>query len=85
MGQSRADQETVIRWDEEEKIVHIWSASPMTWRKATRLGLKPTKETTRKGEPSGKFSVLPFDRFRWGLKSEARAAAKRGRAFGASP
>lgn len=84
MGQSRAEQETVTRWDEEEKVVHTWSASAVTWRKVARLGLKPTRETTTKSEPSGKFYILPFERFRWGLKSEARAAAKRGRGFGAS-
>lgn len=84
MGLTRAEQETVIRWDEEEKVVHIWSASPVTWRKVARLGLKPVKETTRGGEPSGKLYRVPFASFRWGIKSEARSAASRGRFGGRS-
>jgi hypothetical protein len=84
MGLTRAEQETIIRWDEEAKIVHIWSASPVTWRKVARLGLKAVKETTMAGEPSGKWYTVPFARFRWGLKSEARSAASKGRFGGAS-
>ena len=68
MGLTRSEQETTIRWDEGEQTVHIWSASPRTWRKLARLGLTPTRETTRHGQPSGRFYVLPFARFRWGLK-----------------
>jgi hypothetical protein len=69
MGQTRSEQETVIRWDEEEKVVHVWSASPVTWRKMARLGIQPTKETTTRGEPSGKFYTVPLEGFRWRLKS----------------
>lgn len=85
MGLTRVEQETVIRWDEEDKTVRLWSSSPMTWRRLARLGLRPVKESTMDGKASGKSYVLPLERFRWGLKSEARAAARRGRGFGASP
>ena len=68
MGLTRAEQETTIRWDDEEQTVHIWSASPTTWRKMARLGVAPARETTRHGRPSGRFYVLPLAAFRWGLK-----------------
>ena len=42
---TRAEQETVIRWDEEEQVVHIWSASPRTWRRCERLGIEVRQET----------------------------------------
>ena len=70
MGLSRAEQETTLRWDEEEKVVHVWSASPVTWRRLARLGIRPVRETTTKGEPTGKFYTLPLEQFRWGLKRQ---------------
>lgn len=72
MGQTRSEQETVIRWDEEDKLVHLWSASPVTWRKLARLGIRPTRETTREGQPAGKFYQVPLARFRWGIRSEGQ-------------
>ncbi len=74
MGLTRAEQETILRWDEEEQVVHVYSASPKTWRKCARLGLTPVKETRlRTGEPSGKFYRVPFADFRWGLKAKSTA------------
>jgi hypothetical protein len=66
---TRAEQETVLRWDEEDKLVHLWSASPVTWRKLARLGIEPHRETRRAGEVSGRFYRVSLARFRWGLKS----------------
>ncbi len=69
MGLTRSEQETVIRWDEDEQIVRVWSASPVTWRKMARLGVRTTTETSFPGgAPSGKFYVVPLEQFRWGLK-----------------
>ena len=34
---SRAEQETVIRWDAEEQLAHIHSATPATIRKLDKL------------------------------------------------
>lgn len=66
---TRAEMETVIRWDREEQVVQIWSADPVTWRKMARLMLEPIKETRFPGGPvSGRFYRLPLTRFRWGLR-----------------
>lgn len=72
MGLTRAEQETVIRWDEGEKVVHVYSASPVTWRRLARLGLTPIRETRHEGEVTGRFYTLPLARFRWGLKATGR-------------
>lgn len=61
-----------MRWDEDTKQVSIWTASPVTWRKLARLGIRPHRETLRDGEPTGKFYRLPFSEFRWGLKGKRR-------------
>jgi hypothetical protein len=65
---TRAEQETVLRWEEDEKLVHVWSASPVTWRKLARLGIEPHRETRRADEVTGRFYRVPLARFRWGLK-----------------
>jgi hypothetical protein len=68
-GISRAEQETVIQWDEDERVVRIWSASPAVLRKLHRLGLVPTRESRhRTGALHGQEFKLPLARFRWGLK-----------------
>jgi len=73
MGQTRAEQETIIRWDEAEQIVHVYSTSPKTWRRCARLGLEATKSHRfRDGEESGRFYRLPLAEFRWGLRSKRR-------------
>lgn len=87
MGLTRAEQETIIRFDEDEKVAHIYSGSPTTWRKMARLGIRPTRETTSGGSPSGKFYSLPLEQFRWGRKirsvskgnPEALRRARQGR------
>lgn len=68
MGLTKAEQETTVRWDEDSKLVSIWSGSPVTWRKMARLGIRPTRETTTQGAPTGKSYTLPLDLFRWGVK-----------------
>ena len=65
---SRAEQETVIRWDREEPMASIWSANPAVWRKLARLGIAPHRETRYGGEVSGRFYRVPLVLFRWGLK-----------------
>ena len=75
MGLTRAEQETVIRWDEDEQEVRIWSASPKTWRRMARLGLAPHRETTTGGTPSGRFYRVPAGQFRWGTKRKVAAGA----------
>jgi hypothetical protein len=66
---NRAEQETVVRWDRADDHVHVWSASPLTWRRLERLGIAPTRETHFPGGVvSGRFYLIPLARFRWGLK-----------------
>jgi hypothetical protein len=66
---TRAEQETILRWDRETRTVHVWSADPVTWRKLARLGIPPTRETHLPGGvPSGRFYTIPLVRFSWGLK-----------------
>jgi hypothetical protein len=66
---TRAEQETVLRWDRAGDHVQVWSASPVTWRKLERLGIPPVHETRAPGGlVSGRVYRIPLGRFRWGLK-----------------
>jgi hypothetical protein len=66
---TRYEQETIVRWNEDEEAVFIYSASPVTWRKCIRLGLR-LKKSSRwpDGEESGRWYEVPKAMFRWGLK-----------------
>ncbi len=77
--QTRAEQETIIRWDREDSQVHLFSANPAIWRKLTRLGIEPVRRSTVQGEEAGRFYTFPVTLLRWGFKSEARAQASQGR------
>ena len=76
---TRAEQETVLRWHRAGDHAHVWSASPVTWRKLERLGIPPVRETRPPGGVvSSRFYRIPFSRFRWGLKRvESRAPGRR--------
>jgi len=66
---TRAEQETILRWDREDDQVHVWTASPVTWRKLERLGIAPIRETPFPGGAvAGRSYRIPLSRFRWGLK-----------------
>jgi hypothetical protein len=77
VGISKAEQETSIGWDEDQKAVVIWSASPVVLRRLHKLGLLPASESRRRtGELHGREYRLPLARFRWGLKR--RGIAREG-------
>jgi hypothetical protein len=66
---TRAEQETVLRWDRARDHVDVWSASPVTWRKLERLEIPHVHETRFPGGPvSGRVYRIPLSRFRRGLK-----------------
>jgi len=67
---TRAEQETVIRWDREDPLAHLFSASPVVWRKLARLGLEPTRRSTVRGAEVGRFYRVPLARLRWSVARE---------------
>lgn len=70
-GVPRAEQESVIRWDESAKVVTIETASPVVVRRLAKLGLTPTRvRRAASGALRGAVFELPLARFRWGLKAK---------------
>ena len=49
---TKAEQETVIRWDQDERRVHLYTAYEPEMRKWVRLGYAVEVERTRAGTPS---------------------------------
>ena len=82
-GMTRAETETIFRWDREELVVHIWTADRTVMRKLDRLGVPVEEEThgQRTGELTGRFyHPIPLAAFRWGMKRAASAAQMAARA-----
>jgi hypothetical protein len=52
----------------------LWSASPVTWRKLARLGIRPIRQALRQGEAAGRFYQIPLARFRWGSSGRTQGA-----------
>ncbi len=76
----RAEQETIIRWDEEEQLVHLYSASPKVWRQLAKRGFTVREQVCdRTGAPSGRFyEPVPLASFRFGMKRRMTAAQRDG-------
>ena len=86
---SKAERETTILWDEEERVVHVYSASPVVWRKLARFGIEPIRVTRHadSGVIHGRFYEVPLRWLRWSIrepKSRPVTDAMRERGFSLS-
>ena len=85
MNYSRSEQETSIVWDEEEKVAHIYTASPVTMRKLDKLCSAHPEEYKRvwveqTGEriTAAKYTALSkLIRFRKPTSEAVREAARK--------
>lgn len=85
---TKAEQETTVRWDEEERVVWACTTSPVVRRKWERLGYPVTVlGTARDGEARSWECRLPmhciafrrFERPKRAMSDAHRAAFLRGR------
>lgn len=61
-----AEHETIIRWDDADQVVEIYSSSPQWWPKLAKLGFRVREETTWRGEPAGRsYEPVPVSEFRF--------------------
>ena len=85
MMYTRAEQETSIIWDEEEKEAHIYTASPISMRRLNRLCEEfPGEykcvwvEQSSEGQVTAAKYTAPSMRIKFGKpSSEARVMANR--------
>jgi hypothetical protein len=84
---TRAEQETIIQWDEDEQLVRICSSSRKVWRRLEREGFAIREELhdARSWKVTGRvYEPIAAADFRWGKKrkrSAAQLAAARKGAF----
>lgn len=72
----KAELETTIRWDEEERVVHIWTNSPRSLKIIEKLKLTPRLDRTKIDKRGGKFFVVPLKDFRWKIKHTRKDKGK---------
>jgi hypothetical protein len=63
---TRAEQETIVRWDQEERVVHLYTANPAQARRWARLGY-PVEVNGRypHGEPHSWRAQMPVEAIRF--------------------
>lgn len=62
---TKAEQETVIRWDQDDRVLHLYTAYPTEARKWERLGYAvEVYGKTQTGEPRGWRARAPLEALR---------------------
>ena len=80
---TRAETETTIRWDTEEKIAHIYTADPISTRKLDKLcAERPDTYRLVRRDANGAWYEAPAKMIKFGKPaSEARREAGRRNAI----
>jgi hypothetical protein len=84
---TKAEQETVVRWDQEERVLHLWTAYAAEARKWSRLGYPvEVHGRTRSGEPRSWQALAPVETLRWRRLVNGKVVLRRrGRSLVAGP
>src|SRR5207248_567062 len=78
-GLMRVEQETVVRYDQQERVAHLWTAYPADARRWERLGY-PVKVYSRtpRGLPHSWAAEVPIDAIRWRRVADGEVVRRRG-------
>lgn len=68
MSYSRAEQETTVVWDEEDKVARIYTASPVSMRKLDKLCKDYPREYRKVWEEKDKDGRVTAARYETGCK-----------------
>ena len=81
---TKAEQETIIRWDQEERVVHFYTAYPAEARKWVRLGYQvEIYSRTQAGQPRSWRAQAPIEALRLRrLVNGQTVSRRRGRSLG---
>src|SRR5947209_5998648 len=84
MTTTKAEQETTIRWDQAERVLHLYTAHPATARRWTKLGYRMESDCNARGdEPSAWRAQAPVEALRLRRLVDGQVASRaRGRSFG---
>jgi hypothetical protein len=84
---TKAEQETVIRWDQEERIAHLWTAYEPDARRWEKAGYDvKVYARDQGGRPTSWSAQAPVEAVRWRRVSQGavvrRQGHRKGRVFG---
>jgi hypothetical protein len=84
MTTTKAEQETIIRWDQDEQVSHLYTANPVDARRWERLGyVVSVCSRTQAGEARGWRARAPLEAIRLRRLVDGEVAKRpRGRGFG---
>ena len=84
---TKGEIETIIRWDEEERVLHLYTGNRAEARKWARWGYAvEASDRTRDGEPRGWEATAPLEALRLRKLEHGQVVRRRrGRSFAAGP
>lgn len=83
MPTTKAEQETTIRWDQEERMLHLYTAYPVEAKKWAGLGyVVEVSDRAQTGEPRGWTARAPLEALRLRKLEHGHVVSRRrGRGF----
>jgi hypothetical protein len=87
MTTTKAEKETILRWDQEERVLHLYTVYAVEARRWERLGYAvDVCGRTRTGEPTGWQAPAPLDAVRLRRLVDGKVARRpRGPGFAVRP
>lgn len=78
-GTPALERETIIRWDDEDKVVTIWTAAAPVYRKLIKAGVQPSETSLRRdGTMHGATFRFPLDKLKWRVQLVKRKGPAKG-------
>jgi hypothetical protein len=78
-SKTKAEQETVIRWDQEERIAHLWTAYSADARRWQRLGYPvQVRSRTQDRTPRTWAAEVPIDAIRFRPVRDGQVVKRKG-------
>ncbi len=80
----KAEQETIIRWDQAERVLNLYTAYSSQARRWERLGyVVEVSDRSAAGEPRGWRARAPLNALRWRRLEDGKVVSRRrGRSIG---
>jgi hypothetical protein len=80
---TKAEQETTIRWDQEERVAHLWTAYEPDARAWRRAGFRVhVFQRNQDGLPVSWWADVPVEAIRWRRMEDGAVVKRRGHTKG---
>lgn len=80
---TKAEQETIIRWDQEEQVAHLYTAHQVQANQWIRLGYPvEVSDRDQEGNPRGWTAKVPVEAIRFRKVQDGQVVKRRGHGKG---